>query len=135
VVIELDGDDNDQITFERYDDAALTALGRDNIVANLVNSGLWTALRTRPFSKVPDPQSTPSALFVNLMDSNPLALQPELVAREHSQDLVRGINLLAKLTPGKVYLCRREGSFQGLEKKPLPAMCRWKTLPVRTPPV
>jgi Na+-transporting NADH:ubiquinone oxidoreductase subunit A len=116
VVIELDGSD-EQITFKRYDDAALTSLARESIVENLVNSGLWTALRTRPFSKVPSPESTPSALFINLMDSNPLALQPEVVAREHSQDLVRGINILARLTEGKVFLCRREGSFQGLEKE------------------
>ena len=116
VVIELDGSD-EQITFNRYDDAALTSLARESIVENLVNSGLWTALRTRPFSKVPSPESTPSALFINLMDSNPLALQPEVVAREHSQDLVRGINILARLTEGKVFLCRREGSFQGLEKE------------------
>lgn len=116
VVIDLDNE-GDEITFEQYDDAALASLTRDKIVENLVNSGLWTALRTRPFSKVPDPQSKPSSLFINLMDSNPLALLPEVVAREHSQDLVRGINLLAKLTDGKVFLCRREGSFAGLEKE------------------
>ena len=116
VVIDLD-DDHEQVTFEQYDDAALASLARDKVVENLVNSGLWTALRTRPFSKVPDPQSKPSSLFINLMDSNPLALVPEVVAREHSQDLVRGINVLAKLTDGKVFLCRREGSFDGLEKE------------------
>jgi Na+-transporting NADH:ubiquinone oxidoreductase subunit A len=116
VVIDLD-DESDQITFDQYDDAQLASLSRDKVVENLVSSGLWTALRTRPFSKVPDPQSKPSSLFVNLMDSNPLALLPEVVAREHSQDLVRGINLLAKLTDGKVFLCRREGSFDGLEKE------------------
>jgi len=117
VVIELDGNDDDHVTFASYDDAALASLGRDSIVENQVKSGLWTALRTRPFNKVPDPQTTPSALFINLMDSNPLALEPEVVAREHSQDLVRGINLLAKLTEGKVYVCRRAGSFQGLERE------------------
>ncbi|MDO8908034.1 MAG: Na(+)-translocating NADH-quinone reductase subunit A [Pseudohongiella sp.] len=116
VVIDLD-DESEQITFDQYDDAQLASLSRDKIVENLVNSGLWTALRTRPFSKVPDPQSKPSSLFINLMDSNPLAMLPEVVAREHSQDLVRGINLLAKLTDGKVFLCRREGSFDGLEKE------------------
>ncbi|MDP2284695.1 MAG: NADH:ubiquinone reductase (Na(+)-transporting) subunit A, partial [Pseudohongiella sp.] len=117
VVIELDGNDGEQVSFARYSDAECVSLAREKVVENLVNSGLWTALRTRPFSKVPDPASKPSSLFINLMDSNPLALLPEVVAREHSQDLVRGINLLAKLTDGKVFVCRREGSFSGLEKE------------------
>lgn len=115
VVIDLDSDESEQFTFAAYDDAAQATLSREQIVDNLVRSGLWTALRTRPFSKVPDPQSTPSSLFINLMDSNPLALEPEVVAREHAQDLVRGINLLARLTEGKVFICRRAGSFQGIE--------------------
>lgn len=117
VVIELDLGSDEQITFASYSDAQASSLSRDQVVENLVKSGLWTALRTRPFSKVPDPASKPSSLFINLMDSNPLALQPEVVAREHSQDLVRGINLLAKLTDGRVFVCRREGSFAGLEQE------------------
>jgi Na+-transporting NADH:ubiquinone oxidoreductase subunit A len=117
VVIELDDDSKEQITFASYTDAQAASLSRAQVVENLVNAGLWTALRTRPFSKVPDPASKPSSLFINLMDSNPLALQPEVVAREHSQDLVRGINLLAKLADGRVFVCRREGSFAGLENE------------------
>ena len=117
VVIELADAQTEQVTFNRYDDAQLASLGRDKVVENLVNSGLWTALRTRPFSKVPDPQSSPSSVFINLMDSNPLALDPEVVAREHAGDLVRGVNVLSHLTEGKVFLCRREGSFAGLENE------------------
>lgn len=118
LVIELDEvAADDAVSFASYDDTALKSLERDKIVENLVNSGLWTALRTRPFSKVPDPQSKPSSLFMNLMDSNPLALDPEVVAREYSQDFVRGVNVLARLTDGKVFLCRREGSFAGLENE------------------
>jgi Na+-transporting NADH:ubiquinone oxidoreductase subunit A len=121
LVIDLDEDQSDQETFASYDDASLAALARDKVVENLLQSGLWTALRTRPFSKVPAPDSTPSSIFVNLMDSNPLAMNPEVVAREHAQDLVRGINVLAKLTQGRVFVCRRAGSFAGLEQESLAA--------------
>lgn len=115
LVIELDDADAETVSFASYPDADIASLARDKVVENLVQSGLWTALRTRPFSRVPDPQSQPSSLFINLMDSNPLAPDPEVVAREYSQDFVRGVNVLARLTEGKVYLCRREGSFDGLE--------------------
>lgn len=117
LIIDLDEDESEQQTFDAYTDDELATLSREQVVEKLRASGLWTALRTRPFSKVPDPQSKPSSIFINLMDTNPLAMEPELVAREYSEDLVRGINLLTKLTEGKVYLCRRDGGFAGLEKE------------------
>jgi Na+-transporting NADH:ubiquinone oxidoreductase subunit A len=117
LVIDLAEDESEQTSFDSYTDNQIGSLARDKVVDNLVNSGLWTALRTRPFSKVPDPQSTPSSIFINLMDSNPLALDPEVIAREHSEDFVRGVNALSRLTEGKVFLCRREGGFIGLEKE------------------
>lgn len=117
LVIELADDESDQVSFASYSDAEVASLDRDKVVENLVNSGLWTTLRTRPFSRVPDPQSTPSSIFINLMDSNPLALDPEVVAKEHAQDFVRGVNVLSRLTAGKVFLCRREGAFAGLENE------------------
>ena len=46
------------------------------IVDNLVESGLWTAFRTRPYSKVPAIDSTPNSIFVSVMDTNPLAADP-----------------------------------------------------------
>ena len=121
LVIDLDEDQSDQETFASYDDAQIASLERGKVVENLVESGLWTTLRTRPFSKVPDPQTTPSSVFINLMDSNPLAMDPEIVARDHAQDLLRGVSVLARLTEGKVFLCRRSGSFAGLESQGLPA--------------
>lgn len=117
LVIELDESDAEAMSFASYPDADIASLSRDKVVDNLVQSGLWTTLRTRPFSKVPDPQSKPSSIFINLMDSNPLAMDPEVVAREYSQDFVRGVNVLARLTEGKIYLCRRHGSFDGLENE------------------
>lgn len=117
LVIELDENDSDAVSFTSYPDTEIATLARDKVVENLVQSGLWTALRTRPFSKVPDPESKPSSIFINLMDSNPLALDPEVVAREYSQDFVRGVNVMARLTDGKIYLCRRDGSFAGLENE------------------
>jgi Na+-transporting NADH:ubiquinone oxidoreductase subunit A len=117
LVIELDGNDEDQLSFASYEADRLSALTREQVVENLVNSGLWTALRTRPFSKVPDPASTPHSLFINLMDSNPLAADPELIAGESPEDLINGVKVLSLLTPGKVYLCRAAGNFDGLENQ------------------
>jgi Na+-transporting NADH:ubiquinone oxidoreductase subunit A len=76
----------------------------------LVESGLWTTLRTRPFAKVPDPAQPPQAIFVTAMDSHPLAPQPEVVLETREVDFAAGIRALSRLTDGPTYVCVREGS-------------------------
>ena len=121
IVIALDDSDTDQISFARYQPSELDSLDPAKIVENLLNSGLWTALRSRPFSKVPAPSAIPHSIFVNAIDTDPLAADPELIAREHADDFINGINLLARLTPGKLFLCRGPGSFDGIEKQQIAA--------------
>ena len=76
--IRLAGDDAE--TFARYAESpARTARPRRGAQTTWCESGLWTALRTRPFSKVPSPESTPRSIFVTAIDTNPLAAQPEVV--------------------------------------------------------
>lgn len=108
VVIDVDGDEAEG--FARYVDAKLSGLSRELITENLVDSGLWTALRCRPFSKVPEPGSVPHSIFVTAMDTNPLAADPQVVVAEHKADFVRGLDLLSKLTDGKLYLCKAPGA-------------------------
>lgn len=119
IVIELDGRDDEQISFKAFDEGALAAASREQLVDNLVNSGLWTAFRTRPFSKVPAPSSIPHAIFINAMDSNPLAADPEIVVAERPEDFVSGINIIARLSKGRTWFCRARGQFQGLESQAL----------------
>ncbi|WP_202602049.1 Na(+)-translocating NADH-quinone reductase subunit A [Photobacterium halotolerans] len=109
VVIDVEGDD--QITFNRYDKAELAQLDRAVIVEQLVESGMWTALRTRPFSKVPAIESETQAIFVNAMDTNPLAANPEVIINEQGEAFVAGLSLLSRLTGGKVYVCKSGASL------------------------
>ena len=59
VVIELDGDDAE--TFETCDASRLDSLSDEDVRRNLLASGLWTAIRKRPFSKIPAPDASPAA--------------------------------------------------------------------------
>ncbi len=95
IVIELEGDETTQ--FSSYSTSEAEALGADAVVDNLVASGLWTALRSRPFSKVADPNSRPYALFINAMDTNPLAADPNVVIKGSEAEFALGVNLLASL--------------------------------------
>jgi len=105
---EVDGDD--QITFTSYSASELGSVSRENVVNNLVESGLWTALRTRPFSKVPAVDSTASAIFVSAMDTNPLAANPEIIIGEQADAFKNGLTILSRLTSGEVFVSKAPGA-------------------------
>ncbi|MBR9867218.1 MAG: Na(+)-translocating NADH-quinone reductase subunit A [Oceanospirillales bacterium] len=108
VVVEIDGDEAEQFT--AYDASQLSSLTAEQVQDNLVKSGAWTALRTRPFSKVPQPGSKPASVFVTAIDTNPLAANPEVVIAEQADAFVNGLTVLTRLTEGKVFLCKAEGA-------------------------
>lgn len=108
LVIEIDGEEGE--TFASYSATDLRGLDREKVVVNLVASGQWTALRTRPFSKVPSPDAeAPSAVFVTAADTRPHCPDPSLYIGEQSEAYLAGIDVLARLTEGKVYVCSNAG--------------------------
>ncbi|MGL5727303.1 MAG: NADH:ubiquinone reductase (Na(+)-transporting) subunit A, partial [Plesiomonas sp.] len=108
VVIAVEG--NEQVTFTQYPIEQLSSLDRQQVKDNLIASGLWTALRTRPFSKAPAVDSEAVAIFVTAMDTNPLAADPEVVINEQAEAFVHGLTVLTRLTDGKVHLCKAPGA-------------------------
>ncbi|WP_339878816.1 Na(+)-translocating NADH-quinone reductase subunit A [Pseudidiomarina gelatinasegens] len=104
VVIEIDGDE--QETFAKYDSSELASLDRAKVVEQLNNSGQWVALRTRPFSRSPKLDAEPTAIFVNAMDTNPLAANPSVIINEHKQAFIDGLKVLSNLTQGKVFVVK-----------------------------
>ncbi len=108
VVIEVDGDEAE--SFTSYPADAAAALDAGTIREQLVRSGQWTALRTRPYSKVPAPEAEAAAIFITAIDTHPLAADPAVVIAEQGEAFTLGQDLLAKLTAGKVYLCTAAGA-------------------------
>lgn len=104
VVIEIDGEE--QETFAKYDSSELAGLDRAKVVEQLNNSGQWVALRTRPFSRSPKLDAEPTAIFVNAMDTNPLAANPSVIINEHKQAFIDGLKVLGNLTQGKVFVVK-----------------------------
>ncbi len=102
IVVEVDGDDEE--TFTSYENVDVTSLGRDEVVASLVQSGLWTSLRTRPFSRVPSPETTPHSIFITATDTNPLCARPEVIIDEREDEFRFGVQVVQHLTDGTVFL-------------------------------
>lgn len=105
VVIDLDGDE--QETFASYSAAQLDTLDAQAVRDNLQQSGLWTALRTRPYSKVPAVDAVPSSIFVTAIDTHPLAADPALVIAEQAEAFEQGLKVLSRLA--RVFLCKAPG--------------------------
>ena len=99
MVIDLDGDE--QLEFARYPADKLATLSAEQVRDNLLQSGLWT------FSKVPDPESSPSSIFVTAIDTQPLAADPQVVIAEQGEAFQAGLTVLGRLA--RVFLCKAEG--------------------------
>ncbi len=108
VVIRLEGDDEE--VFQNITTQKPTTLNRDQVREGLLASGLWTALRTRPYSKVPSPNSEPHSIFVTAMDTNPLAAEADPIIHQYKADFLNGLTTLMTLTDGKVFVCQAPGS-------------------------
>ena len=104
LVIEVAGDAAE--SFSRYDATQLGALERTVVIEQLRSSGAWTALRTRPFSRIPSPQSAPNSIFVTAMDTNPLAADPKPIIASKAAEFSAGLSVLSRLTDGPVHLCQ-----------------------------
>ncbi len=103
LVIDVEGDEAE--AFTAYDTEQLQTIDRAAVVDNLVDSGQWVALRTRPYAKVPAIDSAPASIFVTAMDTNPLSADPAVIIAPRSQDFVNGLKVLSRLTDGPVHLC------------------------------
>ncbi|MEI6707417.1 MAG: Na(+)-translocating NADH-quinone reductase subunit A [Methylococcales bacterium] len=117
VVIELHGSAHE--TFAKYKAADLSSLTAQQVQENLVASGLWTTLRTRPYGKIPAVDSKPASIFVTAMDTRPLAADPEFIIKERADDFANGLSVIAKLTDGKTYLCKATGDEIAIGNAPV----------------
>jgi Na+-transporting NADH:ubiquinone oxidoreductase subunit A len=134
VVIRLD-ETEDEETFASYPINQLAGLAKEQVVDNLLASGLWVALRTRPYSKIPDPATRPAAIFVTVMDSNPLAADPVPIITAEAESFVHGLTVLSRLGTMPLWVCKspaaelplpqgighvRQASFEGPHPAGLP---------------
>ncbi|MEM9583983.1 MAG: Na(+)-translocating NADH-quinone reductase subunit A [Pseudomonadota bacterium] len=105
IVIDIDETGGPPIDFGQIG----TPTERDGIVERLCASGLWTSFRTRPYSKVPAPDSVPAAIYVTAMDTEPLAADPRIAILDDAEAFERGLETIAMLSGDKTYLCQAPG--------------------------
>lgn len=105
IVIEARGFE-DAVPFHPLD---LRKSDRATVLAALAGSGLWPALRRRPFDRVAQTTDTPRAIVVQAYDSSPLAPDLRELVRGREQDVKAGLAVLKALTDGPVHLAVQAG--------------------------
>ncbi len=100
VIIESDGK-FETVDFGKADPSKLT---RNEIVEKLVQSGTWTMLRQRPYSTIANPKDEPKCIAISMFDTAPLAADNNFIIANQMESIKAGIEALAKLTNGMVYL-------------------------------
>lgn len=100
VVIEKTGDD-----FVNFGQQQVSALPAEKIRELLLVSGLWPALRQRPYNIIASPASIPKSIFISGFDTAPLAPDYTFIADNASPaHFYTGLKALGKLTKGKIHL-------------------------------
>ncbi|WP_435932058.1 Na(+)-translocating NADH-quinone reductase subunit A [Moraxella bovoculi] len=107
IVIAANPSAADEVTFNAYAAADLASIDREAVKEQLVASGEWTAFRTRPFSRTPEINSVPSAIFVTATDTNPLATDPARIINDSIDAFNDGLAVISTLSP-KTYVCHGE---------------------------
>ncbi len=104
VVISVHGDS--QKTFMNYSGRDFKSLGSEKVRNLLIDSGEWITLRTRPFSLTPQLDQVPHSIFITAVDSNPLALNPQMIINKNKSSFEDGVDILSNLTEGKIFICQ-----------------------------
>ena len=105
VVIDLDENEEEKTSHTELAGCDIESLGNEKIRAFLITSGLWPAFRTRPYSKVPQSDSSPRSIFVTAIDTNPLAANPSAAVSGKEGFFEVGLQVVSLLSEGPVYLC------------------------------
>jgi Na+-transporting NADH:ubiquinone oxidoreductase subunit A len=110
VVIRLDENKEKALEFDSAPPGGPGAMDEQSVRDKLLVSGLWTAIRTRPYSKVPLADERPDAIFVAAMDTNPLAADPVVAMAGLEEDFATGLSVLLLLTDGPLYVTKWPGA-------------------------
>ncbi len=97
--------------------------GPGDIRRLMLESGLWTAIRTRPYGYLPLPDASPDAVFVAALDTRPLAPDPAQVIARQPGWFAAGLDALAIMAQCTVYCCVAPG-------QPAPAATDSRVRPV-----
>lgn len=106
-----------EISYQNFNTAA--SASKEEVVSLLKSSGLWACFIQRPFGIIADSEQEPKAIHVSCFDSAPLGVDYNFTLKEEVSNLQLGVEILSKLTTGKVHLnlhkSKDQSTFESLK--------------------
>jgi Na+-transporting NADH:ubiquinone oxidoreductase subunit A len=103
VVIENDNTNNTE-EIKTIAEKDVASVSKDQIIKSMLKGGLWPMIKQRPFNKIANPEEEPRDIFISGFDTAPLAADVNFILNGLEKEFQHGIDLLTKLTSGKIYL-------------------------------
>lgn len=100
IVVTPDG----QNQSENFDVCPIAELNRERVKETMLRAGFWPMLIQRPFGIIAKSDATPKAIFVSGLDTAPLAPDLNFLVQDQGEHIIAGLEVLKKLTDGKVHL-------------------------------
>ncbi len=111
VVVEADATQR----YRAFDKLDATRATREELTERLLDAGLWPMIMQRPYGVIANPNDTPKAIFVSLFDTAPLAPDYDVLLKDERHNLQTGIDVLRRMTDGKVHVGIRPTSARTLQ--------------------
>lgn len=109
-ILEIIIDADSSISYKNFDVNNIQNKTREEIKALLLEGGLWPFIKMRPIDIIANPQDTPKSIFISAFDTNPLAPDYDFILHNKNKEFAMGVELLSKLTDGKINLQTRNVS-------------------------
>ncbi len=100
ILIKPDAEDS----FKKFVINQPDELSRPQILESLLESGLFVTIKQRPYDIIANPDDEPKAIYISALDKAPLGIDYEFVLENKLNDFKTGIDILKKLTSGKIHL-------------------------------
>ncbi len=95
---------DEQIDYKLFPTGNASSLTREEIIDNLIKSGLWAAIIQRPYGIIADPNQAPKAVHISTFDSAPLAPDYQFIFKDDLEDFQLGVDIMAKISNAKIFL-------------------------------
>lgn len=102
----------EEVTFQTPD---VKSMNGESVKELLLKGGLWPMIRQRPFDIVANPTIEPRDIFISGFYSAPLAPDFSYIYEQSKEEFAIGIQALASMTKGSVYLSYRDRKFENVQ--------------------
>ncbi len=93
-----------EIKYKEFTAFHLERASQEELVNYLLESGAWPLFKQRPFNVIPAAEDLPRDIFISTFDTAPLAPNQNFIVSGREEAFQKGIDVLDRLTEGKVYL-------------------------------